>query len=121
MTGDDVGALRGRLDQLERELSAKNQEIAQLKRTSEVAETPVAINEFEDTLKRLVQRIAMILQAEKCAVMILDRVNDELVARAPAFGMSDSDIKLLRIRSFQGIAGKVFRSETPHIFNDPVH
>src|SRR5689334_20921276 len=92
MSFDDLEALRARLAQLEQQLAAKNQEIAQLQksaRASEVAETPVAISEFEDTLKRLVQRIAMILQAEKCVIMVLDKDSGELVARNPAYGMSE--------------------------------
>src|SRR5437763_12117726 len=115
---DETESLREQITQLEREVAAKNQEITQLRRTTEVAETPVALNEFEDTLKRLVQRIAMILQAEKCAVMILDKETGELVAKGPAFGMTDRDIRMLRVRTSHGIAGEVFRSETPVIFND---
>ncbi len=118
---DESESLRNRIAQLERELAAKDQEISQLRRTSEVAETPVALNEFEDTLKRLVQRIAMILQAEKCAVMILDKESGELVATGPAFGMTERDIRLLRVRTSHGIAGEAFRTETPIIFNDAAH
>src|SRR5258708_24458618 len=124
MSFDDREVLRARLAQLEQQIVAKNQEIAQLQknvRASEVAETPVAVSEFEDTLKRLVQRIAMILQAEKCAIMILDKESGDLVARTPAFGMSDCDVHMLRVKVPEGIAGEVYRSEHPAIFHDAIN
>lgn len=142
MPSDDTVALQGRLDECERdraallarvaglqqelaqkslECAARVQEVARLQqglRASESPEAPVSIAEFEDTLRRLVQRVAMILQAEKCSILIHDRDNGELVARGPAYGISDADLKLLRIRLTEGVAGEVFRSETPIIFND---
>ena len=124
MSFDDREALRARLAQLEQQVAAKDREIEQLKKTaraSEVAETPVAISEFEDTLKRLVQRIAMILQAEKCVIMVLDKDSGELVARNPAYGMSEGDVRSLRVKVTDGIAGEVFRSERPSIFHDALH
>src|ERR1700737_1385035 len=108
MTFDDREALRARLSKLEEQLAAKNQEIAQLQksvRASEVAEPPVAISEFEDPLNPLVQRIAMILQADKCVIMILDKDSGDLVARPPAYGMSDGDVRMLRVKVTEGIAG----------------
>src|SRR5262245_42874909 len=123
MSFDEREELRARLSHLEQELAAKNQEIARLQRglkASEVTETPVAISEFEDTLKRLVQRIAMILQAEKCVIMILDKESGDLVGRTPAYGMSDADIKMLRVKVTHGVAGEVYRTERPAIFHDAV-
>lgn len=124
MTFDDREALRLRISQLEQELANRNQEIARLQRgikVSEVTETQVGITEFEDTLKRLVQRVSMILQAEKCVIMILDKEKGELVGRAPAFGMSETDLHMLRVKSNSGLVGEVFRTERPAIFHDAVN
>jgi len=124
MTIDDREALRGRIAQLEKELAAANQMVAQLQRdrkASEVAEGAVAINEYEDTLRRLVQRVAMILQAEKCAIMTLVRDDNELVGRKPAFGISDEEIDTLRVKADEGIAGEVFRIGQPAIFHDAIN
>jgi|YelNatPaOPRAMG01_1025707.scaffolds.fasta_scaffold14734_4 PAS domain S-box-containing protein len=124
MTFDDREALRLRISQLEQELANRNQEIARLQRgikASEVTETQVGITEFEDTLKRLVQRVSMILQAEKCVIMILDKEKGELVGRAPAFGMSETDLHMLRVKSNSGLVGEVFRTERPAIFHDAVN
>src|SRR5438132_14419469 len=94
-----------RYKKLEQELASARQEIARLQRAnkaSEVAETPVGPAEFEETLKRLVQRVAMILQAEKCAIMILDKENNALVAKNPAFGFHENDILSLRFDADKG-------------------
>ncbi|MCC6728152.1 MAG: GAF domain-containing protein [Chthonomonadales bacterium] len=130
MSFDDSNALRKRVHELEArvhemeaEMASRNREIARLQRgikASEVTETQVPIAEFEDTLKRLVQRVAMILQAEKCAIMILDKETGELVARAPAFGIAETDLQMMRVKVSQGIAGDVFRSEKPAMFHDAV-
>ena len=121
---DNNEPLRVKINELEQLIVSKNQEIARLQRgmkASEVAETQVGVAEFEDTLKRLVQRVSMILQAEKCVIMILDKETGDLVARSPAFGMSDPDISILRVKSNQGISGEVFRSEHPAIFHDAIN
>lgn len=126
----EVASLRERVSQYEQllearnaELANKNEEIARLQRgirASEVAETPV-VTEFEDTLKRLVQRVAMILQAEKCVMMIVDKETGELVARPPAYGVGEIDLRHFRVRINQGVAGEVFRTGKPSIVYDAVH
>lgn len=126
----DNDGLRSRVGELQQELASKNhdialktEEIARLQRglrASEVAEAPVSLSEFEDTLKRLVQRVAMILQAEKCAIMVLDRESGELVGRNPAYGISDADIKVFRVKITAGVTGEVYRTEHPIIFHDAV-
>src|SRR5687767_15389117 len=121
MSFDDAEALRARIAQLETELKAKNEEIEKLQRAqraAEAAEGAVAVGEYEDTLKRLVQRIAMILQAEKCAILIRERDTGDLVGQAPAFGISEDDLKAFRVKAGQGVVGEVFRSESPTIVED---
>jgi two-component system phosphate regulon sensor histidine kinase PhoR len=76
------------------------------------------INEADVTLRRLVQRIAMILQAEKIAIMFYDREKGELIGIPPAYGLDDDHLKIFRIRATHGISGKVFREGEPAIFHD---
>ena len=76
------------------------------------------INEADVTLRRLVQRIAMILQAEKIAIMFYDREKGELIGIPPAYGLDDEHLKIFRIRATHGISGKVFREGEPAIFHD---
>lgn len=76
------------------------------------------INEADVTLRRLVQRIAMILQAEKIAIMFYDREKGELIGIPPAYGIDDEHLKIFRIRATHGISGIVFREGEPAIFHD---
>ncbi len=124
MAQDNIAVLQRRIEELERELAAARAEIVRLQqgiRASEVTEGQISITEFEETLKRLVQRVAMILQAEKCVIMILDKESGELVARAPAYGISSTDLRMLRVKVTEGVAGEVYRTERPAIIVDAVH
>lgn len=76
------------------------------------------INEADVTLRRLVQRIAMILQAEKIAIMFYDRERSELIGIPPAYGIEEDKLRLFRVRATQGISGQVFRDGEPAIFHD---
>jgi two-component system phosphate regulon sensor histidine kinase PhoR len=123
MSQPDISALQTRVDALEEELNDKRAEIVRLQQgiqASEVSEGQISITEFEETLKRLVQRVAMILQAEKCVIMILDKETGELVGRAPAYGISANDLRMLRVKVNHGVAGNVFRTERPAIITDAV-
>ncbi|MBS1713278.1 MAG: GAF domain-containing protein [Armatimonadetes bacterium] len=76
------------------------------------------IQEGDITLRRLVQRVAMILQAEKIVIMFYDRESGELIAIPPAYGVEDSKLELFKVRATQGVSGEVFRSGEPQIFHD---
>jgi len=76
------------------------------------------IQEGDITLRRLVQRIAMILQAEKIAIMFYDRDAGELIGIPPAYGVDDEKLDVFKVRATQGISGEVFRSGEPQIFHD---
>jgi PAS domain S-box-containing protein len=136
---DNVFELRSQIEALQKSLEEKDRYIAKLERdlqqlqhsyreleqkyrsTADTVETPAAITEFEETLKRLVHRIAMILQAEKCVFMLFDRETGELYAVRPAFGLTDEEIRSFRVRATQGISGEVFRASQPIIFHDAVN
>jgi two-component system phosphate regulon sensor histidine kinase PhoR len=129
----DNESLRQRVLKLEAELRERNQyverlvkanrELEQKAREAEatVAQPTAELTELEEALKRLVARIAMILQAEKCVFMIFDPEDGELFAEKPALGFSDDELKKLRVRSTQGVSGEVFRENKPIIFYDAVH
>ncbi len=112
---EDNDALKNKITALEKELAEIKQKNESLERAkggagAESTELPGAISEFEETLRRLVQRTAMIVQAEKCVIMVRDREADELVARAPAFGMTDLEVKSYRVEADRGVSGEVFTS-----------
>jgi two-component system phosphate regulon sensor histidine kinase PhoR len=92
---------------------------------SEIRPTPAessvevaSIQEGDITLRRLVQRIAMILQAEKIVIMFYEHESGELVAIPPAYGLDDERLSHFRVRATQGISGEVFRDGSPAVFHD---
>ncbi len=103
------------LEEANKELESK------LRSASESAEPPAPITELEETLKRLVMRIAMILQAEKCVFMLYDRDENELVATRPALGLTDEEVRRFRVPVDQGISGQVFRESKPEILYDAIN
>jgi len=81
-----------------------------------------SMTEFEETLKRLVDRIAKILQAEKCVFMLHDSVAGTLYPTLPAIGVDVSQFAGLERRvSDEGITSEVFRTNTPVILFDAAH
>jgi PAS domain S-box-containing protein len=75
---------------------------------------------YEATLRRLVRQIGAILQAEKVAFMLYDPEEGELRAHSPAYGISDDEIQLMRVRATQGVSGEVFREGKPIIVHDAI-
>src|SRR6185436_15456679 len=65
--------------------------------------------ELEQTLLRLVRRVAMMLQAERCAFLLYDAEHDQLVARPPSLGLAPEQLRLLRLPSNAGIIGQAYR------------
>jgi len=79
----------------------------------EVAASP-SLAEFNETLKRLVDRIARILQAEKCVFMLHDPASGTLYATEPALGFTHEQLMRLQRRvAGDGLSGEVFRTNTP--------
>ena len=56
--------------------------------SSESAEGLPSVTELEQTLTRLVRRVAALIQVEKCVFLLYDRERDLLVARTPTLGLT---------------------------------
>ena len=65
--------------------------------------------ELEQTLQRLMRRVSMLVQAEKCVFLLHDRERGELVARPPALGFSREQLRALRLPLDVGVAAQAFR------------
>ena len=77
------------------------------------------VAQFEDTLKRLVDRISKILQAAKCLVCLFDPAAKTLYATSPAIGFTHEQIAAFEIKSTgDGITAEVFRTGLPIILFD---
>jgi len=126
----DSEALNKKIEELQRELEEKKQYVIALERANKELEQrvrsasetgePAPLTELEETLRRLVAKIAAILQAEKCAFMLFNKESGELIATKPAFGFTDEEIKRFRVRATQGISGQVFREGKPIILYDAI-
>lgn len=77
-----------------------------------------SIQEGDATLRRLVQRIAMILQAEKIVIMFYDRDASELKGIGPAYGVDEHTLSKFVMKGDQGIAGQVFRDGEPCMYHN---
>lgn len=120
---------RERLRKIEAELAHRNEIIARLEKANkdlstrvqeatEAGRAPAEMSEIEDTLKRMMTRIAMILQGSKCLFMIHHVAENELVADVPALGFDRVDLDQIRVPDSRGIAGKVFTTHEPAILYD---
>ncbi|GAB4451898.1 MAG: hypothetical protein OHK0029_01900 [Armatimonadaceae bacterium] len=125
--GDGDESLRQRLEHLEAELKRKDEHIARLEKerkdlsqkVQESGQTIGEISEIEETLKRLLTRIAMIVQGTKCLFMVQDETNpNQLIAHSPAMGFDDVDLDQVRVSSKEGYSAEVFQSNEPAILYD---
>ena len=82
-----------------------------------VTDAALAHLELEELLEVLLPRIRDILVADTCAVLLLDRETDELVARA-ALGIEEEVVAGVRIPMGGGFAGRVAATKKPVIIDD---
>ena len=75
-------------------------------------------DDLEQTLQRLVRRVAMLMQAEKCVFLLHDRERGELVARRPALGLTTEEVRSLKLPLDSGISGRAFAGGVPVIVHD---
>ena len=75
--------------------------------------------EFENILRRLVDKIAKILQAEKCVFFLHDAAANSLYATSPALGLTQAQLSAMeRPVSAEGVSNEVFRTTTSLITYD---
>lgn len=125
VTYDDRDALLRRIADLERQLNeSRSEKVGSAPASGDTRPSPseshvevAPLQDGEATLRRLVQRIAMILQAEKIVIMFYDQERGELMGIPPAFGLDPERLELFRVRATQGISGEVFRTGEPIIFH----
>ena len=126
---DSIESLRERLHKTEAELNHRNEHIARLEKANkelsgrvqeanEAGRAPAEMSEIEETLKRMMTRIAMILQGTKCVFLIHNNEDKELVADVPALGFEDADVKSIRFKDGSGISSDVFSDNRPAILYD---
>lgn len=109
-----VSELQGKIRDLEDELRAR----------ATLAEMPTVVvtrPELRQTLARLINNIAMIVQAEKVLVLLYQADTNEFSPLPPALGVPEELLASISVPVDQGIAGLVFRSGEPVIYNDALN
>jgi len=91
--------------------------VGRLKRLQAVTDAALAHLDVEELLRVLLPRIRDILEADTCAVLLLDEETDELVARA-AVGIEEEVEAGVRIPVGGGFAGRVAARKQPVILDD---
>lgn len=129
---EEVKALQETIERLQKEVQEKDLAIAALEQASRRLEEkvkeaeqhvagPTTPTEVEETLKKLIFRMAGMLQAEKCVFMLYDEDSGELQATKPAVGLTDEEVRLFRVPATTGISGEVFREQKPIILYDALN
>jgi two-component system phosphate regulon sensor histidine kinase PhoR len=114
-----------RIKELESEVDRLRRRVSELETDKNIPsaakEQPVDITPIDQadvTLRRLVQRIAMILQAEKIVIMFHDREMGDLKGIPPAHGVEEAQLTTFKVRATHGISGRVFREGEAQIYHD---
>ena len=127
---EGVDVLRARVQKLEQDLADRTQYVTRLEKANREMESrlresgensgPTAeLSELEETLRRLVMRVAMILQGSRCLFMIQDpKKTDELFAETPSLGFEADALKDRRVKIGQGVSGECFETGQPIIVYD---
>ena len=91
--------------------------VGRLRRLQAVTDAALAHLDVEELLRVLLPRIRDILEADTCAVLLLDEETEELVARA-AVGIEEEVEAGVRIPVGGGFAGRVAARKQPVILDD---
>jgi len=95
----------------------------QIKAARSMSDVPAAIvsrPDLQHVLSRLVKKVAMILQGEKCVIMLFDPEVGELQVLPPAMGLNEEQVRAFRVKDTEGISGHVFRTGESVVFQDAV-
>jgi len=84
-------------------------EHASLHTSADQAPNITSAEELTKTLQAFVRRVAMILQAGKCVIMLYEQETGDLVAQLPALHFTDEEVAAMRVRAGEGLTGDVFR------------
>jgi len=103
-----------------RAFEAESRARRRLEQVQAVTDAALANLELDELFTVLLPRIRDILEADTCAVLLLDEDTDELAARA-AVGIEEEVEQGVRIPLGGGFAGRVAASKQPVILDDVDH
>ena len=103
-----------------RAFEAERRARERLEHVQAVTDAALAYLELDELLAVLLPRIRTILNADTCAVLLLDVDANELVARA-AIGIEEEVERGVRIPVGRGFAGRVAAKRRPVVLDDVDH
>lgn len=128
VTPEDPTTLRKELERYRlvvTELQTKIRTLEEeLQTTTAMAEMPTVVvtrPELHQTLTRLIDKIAMIVQAGQVIILLYQPEAGELAVLPPYLGITDEQAAQLHIDPEQGITGLVYRTGESAIYNDALN
>ena len=115
----EMDSLRNRLSELEKEKKVLEQEVASSSGPA-VPTTITTSSELERTLGSLVRQTALILQAQKCLILLHDPETNDFFPQKPALRIPDEQLQAIKLKATEGIGGEVFRTRKPILIDDAV-
>ncbi len=128
VTPEDPTTLRKELERYRlvvTELQTKIRTLEEeLQTTTAMAEMPTVVvtrPELHQTLTRLIDKIAMIVQAGEVIILLYQPEAGELAVLPPSLGITEEQAAQLHIDPEQGITGLVYRTGESAIYNDALN
>ncbi|NLO74498.1 MAG: GAF domain-containing protein [candidate division WS1 bacterium] len=128
LTPEDPGSLRKereRYRMVVTELQTKIRELEEeIQTTTAITEMPTVVvtrPELHNTLMRLVNKIAMIVQAEEVLLLLYQPELGELAVLPPSLGITEEQAAQVHLPPEQGITGLVYRTGESVLYNDAIN
>jgi PAS domain S-box-containing protein len=128
VTPEDPTSMRKELERYRlvvTELQTKIRELEEdLQTTTAMSEMPTVVvsrPELQQTLMRLINKIAMIVQASEVIILLYQPEAGELAVLPPSLGITEEQAAQVRINPEQGVTGLVYRTGEAAIYNDALN
>jgi two-component system phosphate regulon sensor histidine kinase PhoR len=122
---EDPNSLRKELERYRlvvTELQTKIRELEdELQTTTAMSEMPTVVvtrPELHQTLMRLINKIAMIVQAGEVLVLLYQPEAGQLAVLPPSLGISEEQAAQIQVSPDEGVTGLVYRTGESAIYND---
>ena len=116
---DDVGRLALALNETATQLRRDIERLSGLYHISLLIGAGAEVSRVCELLTR---KIARLLGAEMCVILLYDEREQSIYAQSPGYGVSDDRLRLLRSKlEEKSVAGQVIKSGEPYLTNDAEH
>jgi PAS domain S-box-containing protein len=113
---DEVGQLAQTINEAAQQLQQEIERLSGLYHISLMMGTGAEVSQICELLTR---KIARLLDAEVCVILLYDEREKSMLAQVPAYGMEDKELLSLRFAPEEkSIATRVFRTGEPYMTND---